>query len=226
MALPRPRRSSRSPPDALPEKTKPSFSKNLQRRRALGLTPLILWSRSLMAGLAHGPFGDLLHLQRGPHTRTPTWSHVDTEPAEFWLISACCEDALRPSWREADARRVPSHTIGRTGNEEGRVRSAAPAADGTAPLSPGNGRHRRRGRAGASGLPRRVLAQSDLRTQILQIPGVGMGSPTDADWQEVGRAVPRGRPRPTSRKASSRASSSPSWGSTTRTCTTSCSAAS
>jgi len=34
--------------------------------------------------------------------------------------------------------------------------------------------------------PRRVLAQSDLRTQILQIPGVGMGSPTDADWQEVG----------------------------------------
>jgi multiple sugar transport system substrate-binding protein len=36
------------------------------------------------------------------------------------------------------------------------------------------------------GLPRRVLAQSDLRTQILQIPGVGAGSPTDADWQEVG----------------------------------------
>jgi multiple sugar transport system substrate-binding protein len=36
------------------------------------------------------------------------------------------------------------------------------------------------------GLPRRALAQSDLRTQILQIPGVGMGSPTDADWQEVG----------------------------------------
>ena len=31
-----------------------------------------------------------------------------------------------------------------------------------------------------------MLAQSDLRTQILQIPGVGMGSPTDADWQEVG----------------------------------------
>jgi multiple sugar transport system substrate-binding protein len=36
------------------------------------------------------------------------------------------------------------------------------------------------------GLPLRALAQSDLRTQILQIPGVGMGSPTDADWQEVG----------------------------------------
>jgi multiple sugar transport system substrate-binding protein len=36
------------------------------------------------------------------------------------------------------------------------------------------------------GLPRRALAQSDLRTQILQIPGVGMGSPTDADWQQVG----------------------------------------
>jgi multiple sugar transport system substrate-binding protein len=34
--------------------------------------------------------------------------------------------------------------------------------------------------------PTRVGAQSDLRTQILQIPGVGVGSPTDADWQEVG----------------------------------------
>ena len=35
-------------------------------------------------------------------------------------------------------------------------------------------------------LPTRVLAQDDLRTQLLQIPGVGMGSPTDADWQKVG----------------------------------------
>jgi multiple sugar transport system substrate-binding protein len=34
--------------------------------------------------------------------------------------------------------------------------------------------------------PRGVAAQSDLRTQILQIPGVGVGSPTDADWQQVG----------------------------------------
>jgi multiple sugar transport system substrate-binding protein len=32
----------------------------------------------------------------------------------------------------------------------------------------------------------RALAQDDLRAQILQIPGVGMGSPTDADWQRVG----------------------------------------
>ena len=31
-----------------------------------------------------------------------------------------------------------------------------------------------------------ALAQGDLRTQILQIPGVGKGSPTDADWQKVG----------------------------------------
>ena len=31
-----------------------------------------------------------------------------------------------------------------------------------------------------------ALAQSDLRAQILQIPGVGKGSPTDADWQKVG----------------------------------------
>ena len=31
-----------------------------------------------------------------------------------------------------------------------------------------------------------ALAQDDVRAQILQIPGVGMGSPTDADWQAVG----------------------------------------
>jgi multiple sugar transport system substrate-binding protein len=29
-------------------------------------------------------------------------------------------------------------------------------------------------------------AQEDVRAQILQIPGVGKGSPTDADWQKVG----------------------------------------
>ncbi len=33
---------------------------------------------------------------------------------------------------------------------------------------------------------RQARAQSDLRTQILQIPGVGKGQPTDADWQKVG----------------------------------------
>jgi multiple sugar transport system substrate-binding protein len=31
-----------------------------------------------------------------------------------------------------------------------------------------------------------AAAQSDLRRQILQIPGVGKGSPTDDDWQKVG----------------------------------------
>ena len=42
--------------------------------------------------------------------------------------------------------------------------------------------------AAAGGLPRLALAQgdADLRAQILQIPGVGVGSPTDADWQRVG----------------------------------------
>ncbi len=33
---------------------------------------------------------------------------------------------------------------------------------------------------------RPAFAQDDLRAQILQIPGVGKGSPTDADWQKVG----------------------------------------
>src|SRR6478609_2814231 len=36
------------------------------------------------------------------------------------------------------------------------------------------------------GLPTRARAESDLRTKLLQIPGVGAGSPTDADWQKVG----------------------------------------
>jgi multiple sugar transport system substrate-binding protein len=31
-----------------------------------------------------------------------------------------------------------------------------------------------------------ALAQGDLRAEILKIPGVGKGSPTDADWQKVG----------------------------------------
>jgi multiple sugar transport system substrate-binding protein len=42
----------------------------------------------------------------------------------------------------------------------------------------------------AFGLPgksyRRALAQDDLRTQLLKVPGVGAGSPTDSDWQKVG----------------------------------------
>ena len=54
-----------------------------------------------------------------------------------------------------------------------------------------------KGAAGVSGLAalgglglgagaRPVFAQDDIRAQILKIPGVGMGSPTDADWQKVG----------------------------------------
>lgn len=40
--------------------------------------------------------------------------------------------------------------------------------------------------AGLSALTRPASAQENLRAQILQIPGVGKGSPTDADWQKVG----------------------------------------
>jgi len=42
------------------------------------------------------------------------------------------------------------------------------------------------GTALSTSLSSRALAQDNVRTQILQIPGVGMGSPTDADWQKVG----------------------------------------
>jgi len=38
---------------------------------------------------------------------------------------------------------------------------------------------------GIGGLPA-LASGSDLRAEILKIPGVGMGSPTDADWQKVG----------------------------------------
>ena len=38
-----------------------------------------------------------------------------------------------------------------------------------------------------AGLARGALAAGDsLRTELLKIPGVGVGSPTDADWQKVG----------------------------------------
>jgi multiple sugar transport system substrate-binding protein len=41
---------------------------------------------------------------------------------------------------------------------------------------------------GLTGTARPALAQDSaaLRAEILKIPGVGMGSPTDADWQKVG----------------------------------------
>jgi multiple sugar transport system substrate-binding protein len=42
------------------------------------------------------------------------------------------------------------------------------------------------GTALGSTLAGRAMAQDNLRAEILKIPGVGMGSPTDADWQRVG----------------------------------------
>jgi multiple sugar transport system substrate-binding protein len=36
------------------------------------------------------------------------------------------------------------------------------------------------------GLTSSAFAQSNVRAEILKIPGVGAGSPTDADWQKVG----------------------------------------
>ncbi|WP_315918603.1 sugar ABC transporter substrate-binding protein [Mesorhizobium sp. SP-1A] len=40
--------------------------------------------------------------------------------------------------------------------------------------------------AGLGALTREARAQDDIRKQILQIPGVGKGQPTDADFQKVG----------------------------------------
>lgn len=40
--------------------------------------------------------------------------------------------------------------------------------------------------AAMGGRPAMAEAHGSLRAEILKIPGVGMGSPTDADWQKVG----------------------------------------
>jgi multiple sugar transport system substrate-binding protein len=40
--------------------------------------------------------------------------------------------------------------------------------------------------SGVTGLATPVFAQDNLRAEILKVPGVGAGSPTDADWQKVG----------------------------------------
>ncbi len=42
------------------------------------------------------------------------------------------------------------------------------------------------GSTGVLGTLSSAFAQDDLRAAILKIPGVGAGSPTDADWQKVG----------------------------------------
>ncbi len=39
---------------------------------------------------------------------------------------------------------------------------------------------------GLGGLARSSWAQGNVRAEILKIPGVNMGSPTDSDWQKVG----------------------------------------
>ena len=39
---------------------------------------------------------------------------------------------------------------------------------------------------GLGALSRPAFAQGDLRTQLMQIPGVGKGQPGDADFQKVG----------------------------------------
>ncbi|HEV7284288.1 MAG TPA: sugar ABC transporter substrate-binding protein, partial [Kaistia sp.] len=46
------------------------------------------------------------------------------------------------------------------------------------------------GMGGASLFAQPAMAQAgDLRAQLLAVPGVGKGSPTDADWQKVGEMV-------------------------------------
>ncbi len=60
-------------------------------------------------------------------------------------------------------------------------------------------------RAGYAAQPcvRRRASHGNVRAEILKIPGVGMGSPTDADWQKVGEMCLGGQRWPTSPRASS-----------------------
>jgi multiple sugar transport system substrate-binding protein len=46
--------------------------------------------------------------------------------------------------------------------------------------------------SGLGALAPRASAQDNLRAEILKIPGVGAGSPTDADWQRVGEMCLQG----------------------------------
>ena len=59
------------------------------------------------------------------------------------------------------------------------IKDSAMAAAGVSALAVGTS-------SGLSLLTREAWAQSNLRSEILKIPGVGKGSPTDSDWQKVG----------------------------------------
>jgi len=59
------------------------------------------------------------------------------------------------------------------------IKDSAIAAAGVSALAVGT-------TSGLGLLTREAWAQDNLRTAILKIPGVGMGSPTDSDWQKVG----------------------------------------
>ena len=67
-----------------------------------------------------------------------------------------------------------------------------------------------------------AVAADDLRAQLLQIPGVGKGSPTDADWQKVGELC-LGATKVNVKEGEFKVLNSHSWASTTRTFTTFCS---
>ena len=69
-----------------------------------------------------------------------------------------------------------------------------------------------------------ALAQDSVRAQILKIPGVGTGQPTDAHWQQVG-ALCLDATKASVKEGEFAGVELPSWASTTRMCTTCCSAA-
>ncbi len=81
------------------------------------------------------------------------------------------------------------------------------------------------GATGVLGKASSALAQDGLRAEILKIPGVGKGSPTDADWQKVGELC-LGATKANVAEGEFAGVELTFMGLTTRTSTTSCSAAS
>jgi multiple sugar transport system substrate-binding protein len=70
--------------------------------------------------------------------------------------------------------------IGKKITRRNFVKKSATAAAGLGALSIGAS-------SGLNLFLNEAYAAGNLRTEILKIPGVGMGSPTDADWQKVGK---------------------------------------
>ena len=70
-------------------------------------------------------------------------------------------------------------TKSKTINRRQFVKNASTAVAGASVIAAGSG-------ASLGLFAKSASAASNLRSDILKVPGVGKGSPTDSDWQKVG----------------------------------------